>query len=525
MENRITVVIWAMTIAVIQFSCGRITDENLDRQAKHVIVIGIDGMSPDGILNASTPVLDKLMDEGSYTLNARAVLPTSSSTNWKTMVSGAGPEQHGVTSNGWERDTYILPPASKGDEDIFPTIFGVAHASNPDLKISAIYHWGGFGRLIERSILDYDKNGENEDVTTRLAVNYITSEKPDLLFVHLDHVDHAGHHDGHKTEPYYRSVEKADSLIGEIVEATKKAAIYDETIFIVSADHGGIGYGHGGETLDEVEIPFIISGKNIKKANLIKHNVYQYDNASTVAFVLGIEQPYAWIGKPVKSAFAGFPDPPSFGKQAVKIAAPVIIPKANLYEPAGGLFIDEKAELRIEAAGDVEIRYTLDGREPTKDSKLYAGPEQLSSTTVVLAKSFGKNNEVSETATGYFRVVKSGNNNGVNFKYYEGEGWHFLPVFGTLKPIMQGKRHQIRVGNINNRSNQFAIRYSSYLEIDKDGEYTFFITSDDGSKLYINNELIVDNDGGHGAIQRSGTVELKSGMALLEIEYFNEAGG
>jgi len=507
------------------FSCENMKNNALERQAEHVIVIGVDGMSPDGILNAETPVLDMLMKEGSYTMNARAVLPTSSSTNWKTMVSGAGPEQHGVTSNGWERDTYILPPVIEGDEDIFPTIFGIARAMKPELKIGAIYHWGGFGRLIERSALDYDKNGESEDETVQMAVDYINSSKPNLLFIHLDHVDHAGHHDGHKTKIYYESVEKADELIGRIVEATKKAGIYDETVFIISADHGGIGYGHGGETLDEIEIPFIMHGKNIKKGNLIKHKVYQYDNASTVAFALGIEQPYAWIGKPVKSAFIGFSEPVLFGKQEVRIPAPVIIPKANLYEPAGGLFIDEKPELKIEASGDVEIRYTLDGSEPSQDSKLYTGPQQLSETTVVLAKAFGKGNEVSVSSTAFFRVVNTGNGNGVSFKYYEGKDWHFLPIFETIRPIKQGTQHQIRIGDINNRSGQFAITYSTYLKIDKKGEYTFFITSDDGSKLSVNGELIADNDGGHGAIQRSGTVELEQGLAHIEVEYFNEAGG
>ncbi len=66
---------------------------------KHVLVIGIDGLSPDGILNARTPVLDSLMAHGSATMRARAVLPTSSSSNWASMIMGAGPEQHGITSN------------------------------------------------------------------------------------------------------------------------------------------------------------------------------------------------------------------------------------------------------------------------------------------------------------------------------------------------------------------------------------------------------------------------------------------
>ena len=137
---------------------------------KHVIVIGVDGMSPDGIQKANTPVMDGMMKTGAYTLNARGVLPTSSSSNWASMVSGAGPEQHGVTSNGWERNDYTFPAVSTGTEDIFPTIFGVTRKQHPDMEIGAIYNWSGFGRLIERSALSYDVTKEDVGETVQDAV-------------------------------------------------------------------------------------------------------------------------------------------------------------------------------------------------------------------------------------------------------------------------------------------------------------------------------------------------------------------
>ena len=56
-----------------------------------------------------------------------------------------------------------------------------------------------------------------------------------------------------------------DGYIGQIIQAVKDAGIYDETIFIVTADHGGVNKGHGGKTMLEMETPFIICGKNVKK--------------------------------------------------------------------------------------------------------------------------------------------------------------------------------------------------------------------------------------------------------------------
>ncbi|MCH7687279.1 MAG: alkaline phosphatase family protein, partial [Planctomycetes bacterium] len=73
-----------------------------------------DGMRPDGILHAETPNLDTLIAGGAYSFKARGVLPTSSSPNWASMINGAGPEQHGMTSNAWQLDHYSVKPTATG---------------------------------------------------------------------------------------------------------------------------------------------------------------------------------------------------------------------------------------------------------------------------------------------------------------------------------------------------------------------------------------------------------------------------
>ena len=515
----------ALLLMGLNFGCS--TQGDIDTEAprpEHVIVIGVDALSPNGIINARTPVMDEIMAQGAYTLNARGVLPTSSSPNWASMVSGSGPEQHGITSNSWERDDHTLPPITMGTEDIYPTIFGVAKDQKPDLVIGAIYTWSGFGRLIERSALSYDTTEENDTLTIEKAVAYIKEIKPDFLFLQLDDVDHVGHHDGHKTEAYYKAVALADEQIGAVIQATKDAGIFNETVFIISADHGGIGYGHGGESVDEIEIPFLVYGKKVKKGHLIKNKIYTYDNAATVAFLLNIEQPNAWIGRPVKSAFEGYPEP-KLGNQKVLSASPTIFPKANLYDPAGGLYIDEEPEIKMEAGNGTGIRYTLDGTVPDKNSTLYEGSFKISESAVVKAKSFAGDNQESNVTNAFFRLVKTNSNNGVHYKYYEGDGWMFLPVFETLKPLKKGNKYQFRIDDINNREAQYGIQYTSYLKVDSAGKYRFYLNSDDGSKLYIDDELIVNNDGDHGTIERMGNMDLNAGYHKIKVEYFNQSGG
>lgn len=84
------------------WSCVSVKPQKLS-QIKHVVVIGFDGLSANGVENAKTPNFNKLINEGASTIHARLVLPSSSSTNWASMNMGAGPEQHGITSNGWEK--------------------------------------------------------------------------------------------------------------------------------------------------------------------------------------------------------------------------------------------------------------------------------------------------------------------------------------------------------------------------------------------------------------------------------------
>lgn len=295
-----------MAIGVLSlWSCVNKTS-NASQKAKHVIVIGFDGLSPDGLQNAETPNFDRLMAEGAYTMHARSVLPSSSSTNWASMIMGAGPEQHGITSNSWEKTNYTLPTIAQSENLLFPTIFHLVDTQMADPEIGAIYHWTGFGRLFEKSAVDYDISPDTEDETAKLASEYIKSKKPDFTFIHFDHVDHEGHEFGHGSKEYYHSVEKADGLLAEVMAAIEEAGMAEETVVVVSADHGGLGKGHGGESLNEMEIPFIVWGKSVKKNHQLTHPVFQYDNAATAAFALGLKRPMAWIGRPIKNAFEGF---------------------------------------------------------------------------------------------------------------------------------------------------------------------------------------------------------------------------
>jgi len=512
-------IIFLLLTGTVAISC-----QAAGKQKPHVIVIGVDGMSPDGIRQAATPVMDKMMADGAWTLQARCMLPSSSSTNWASMIMGASVSQHGITSNNWERDDHVLPPVITGTEDIFPTIFGLLRQQRPKAEIGAVYHWDGFGRLFEKSAVNFDKHCENELITARTAAQYIMNIKPDFLFIHLDHVDGAGHHFGHGSPEYHRSVSRADSLIGLILDATKSAGILESTLFIVTADHGGIGYGHGGETLSEVEIPFILYGRGVKKGHQIKIPVMTYDNAATVAFAFELEPPYAWIGRAIKSAFEGYPEPELSGEDLM-LSAPKIEPDFELYADGGGLFINQSPEIHLTHENPkAEIYFTMDGSEPTRTSVRYTEPFSIKQTSILRARAYS-GQAISRIVTAPFRLVSPWANHGITYQYFEGTQITSCSGIVGLEKIASGQAFEFSLAGLTHRAERFAYIMESEIELTKEGNYKFYTRSDDGSRLFVNGQLVVNNDGDHGTEEKSGEIHLPAGLVRLRLEYFNAGGG
>ncbi|MFC6102005.1 alkaline phosphatase [Olivibacter domesticus] len=271
-------------------------------KAKHIVLIGCDGFGAYALPEADMPNLKKLMETGAWSLKARSVLPSSSAVNWASMLMGASPTLHGYTE--WGSKTPEIPSADTTTYKLFPSIFSVIRQQKKQSVTAAVYSWPGIGHLIEKdAITKVIPTNDNEDLCLKEAVKVIQEEKPLFTFIHFDEPDHTGHEIGHRTPAYYTKLKEVDQRIGEIVNAVKAAGIADETIIILSADHGGKDKGHGGKSLDEVQIPWVINGVGIKKGHEIKDVIITYDTAATIAWILGLDTPQSWRGKAVLSAF------------------------------------------------------------------------------------------------------------------------------------------------------------------------------------------------------------------------------
>ena len=302
------IILLSLLIVPFLYSCTE-KETKKEWKAQHVVLIGLDGWTANSLEKADMPHTKKLMNEGSYTLKKRSALPSSSAINWASMFMGAGPELHGYTT--WGSQTPDLESREISHWGLFPSIWGLLRDQYPQAKIGYFYQWDGLQYLAEMEAMDIQvhtkadaEKGEKADELTVLnGCKYIEEHQPNLIGILVDEPDHMGHVAGFDSIPYMEKLAELDRYVGMIVESVKKAGIYDETIFIVTSDHGGIGKGHGEKTMVEMETVFIISGKNVKKGYHFTESMMQYDVASTIASIFCVEQPQVWIGRPMNQVF------------------------------------------------------------------------------------------------------------------------------------------------------------------------------------------------------------------------------
>ena len=297
-----------MTLAVFALmSCNQASENpQMENPAKHVIMIGFDGMSANSIKNGvDMPTFRQLMAEGASTVKNRSILPSSSACNWASMYMGAGPELHGF--NTWGSQKPDLPSRELTENGLFPDIFYQIRQINPKAEISHFYEWGGMKFLADAKSMNLTKqvslSGANTTESVASVVEYIKTKKPNFCAIAFGEPDGAGHGKGWESKEYFQTLNHVDKALKEIVEAVEAAGIMDETIFVLTSDHGGKGTGHGGPTMDEMETALVFCGKGIKKGIEIPESTMIFDVASTIGYMFGIDQPQVWIGRPILSIF------------------------------------------------------------------------------------------------------------------------------------------------------------------------------------------------------------------------------
>lgn len=244
------------------------------RRDAHVIMISIDGLVPEYYTDAAklglrVPTLTQMKLGGAYAEGVEGVYPSVTYPAHTTLVTGVRPAVHGIIQNrifeaptdpqtlewywfsealktetlwsmakkaglvtanvGWpvtagaEID-YSMPEIKDPKEEP-PTPKRTLQYSTPGLIAKALATVGGS---------DTSTDGRRTAVSEYIINTY----KPNLMLIHLLALDGAHHKNGPRTPPALETAERMDAYIGRIIEATRKAGIFDQTTFFLVSDHG-----------------------------------------------------------------------------------------------------------------------------------------------------------------------------------------------------------------------------------------------------------------------------------------------
>ncbi|MBO4341014.1 MAG: alkaline phosphatase family protein, partial [Bacteroidales bacterium] len=257
---------------------------------KSVVIIGVDGAGAF-FQNTSTPRLDEIFAGQATTYRSKTSYPTISAQCWASMLHGVLPEFHGIT-NGISEDKGIQYPVKSP----YPSIFRVAREAYPDAKLASFVSW----YAINNGIIEHNlgiEMGQTKDIDpeiARMTVQYLSDNAPMLLFVHFGSPDVVGEKEGFNTPAQLKAISDLDTYIGWIYDQLKLKGILDDALFIVTADHGGNGKTHGGNTDAERYVFMGVAGKTVADGSI--EDAESQDIAAIAAYALGLECPESWTG-------------------------------------------------------------------------------------------------------------------------------------------------------------------------------------------------------------------------------------
>ncbi|MBL8755309.1 MAG: alpha-L-fucosidase [Planctomycetes bacterium] len=174
--------------------------------------------------------------------------------------------------------------------------------------------------------------------------------------------------------------------------------------------------------------------------------------------------------------------------------------------------------------------YTLDGTPPTAGSPRADAPIRVTQSGVLRTASFVDGRALTDVVERTFTKVDPlppvkamPGKEGLYCERFA-VAWDRIPDDRTAL-VPQKKQVVGSVGPVSGTGERVAFVYKGFLKAPADDLYRFALTSDDGSKLWIDGQLVVDNDGLHGAIEKRGAVGLGKGVHSIEVVWFNQTGG
>jgi predicted AlkP superfamily pyrophosphatase or phosphodiesterase len=280
----------------------------------HMFIVSLDGGKPEVISECEMPVLKGLAAQGACTWTAQTVSPSVTLPSHTSMLTGVGPDKHHILWNSWKPKAGVVT---------VPTIF--AEAKKARFSTAMFVGKEKFRHLLQPGTVDEFDFDDSESgkaagsagsdstaaqshtvparIVARRAAAYIIDKKPNLCFIHFTDADDTGHRYGWGSPQQRKAFGDLDAALAEVLRGIEAAGILVDSVVIVTADHGGHDKTHGSRRAADMNIPWIVWGKDVKPGYEITSSVTTYDTAATALWLLDVPRPEAFDGKPVTSPF------------------------------------------------------------------------------------------------------------------------------------------------------------------------------------------------------------------------------
>ena len=263
----------------------------LSGQNKKLLFIGIDGCRPDALSQAQTPNMDALINNGLFINDALCSIngqPTVSGPGWSTMITGVWYDKHGVSDNSFSGSNY----------DEYPPFNVLMEESGQEYHTASFIMWTPIHTQIFGGSMDYNELHSTYDGSVAQgAADYMGTPNLDVVFLDFDDVDIAGHNYGFSPDinQYINAIENVDEYIGWVIDAMENRPTFEneDWLIMITSDHGGIDYSHGGQTTEERQIPIILSGSLVSEETL-PEQAYLTNMVPTLLHYFGIENNCEW---------------------------------------------------------------------------------------------------------------------------------------------------------------------------------------------------------------------------------------
>lgn len=267
---------------------------------RRIVVFLVDGLRPDAISPGVMPSLHALGAEFTVALRASTVRPSATVPALASLATGVAPGTHHLTEPGLTFLStlgFLRPVARELAHHGIPTEVVTADLGPAGLAVA----WGLASRAGARLLV---ASGLPPRETAASLDQLLGQRRDRLYFVYLPGCDRAGHAHGWMSRPYLEAVAEVDAAIGAV------AAWTADTVFIITADHGGGGVTptqHDEPHPANERIPLIVAGPGVSRRHQVTRPVSLLDVPATALWWFGVAVPQAYEGRPLIEAFAQAP--------------------------------------------------------------------------------------------------------------------------------------------------------------------------------------------------------------------------